>query len=115
MKKSDKKLDNQLRQSLTQLCEAHLKTIDGFEWLTHQANFSRFPDSLKVVCVFSDNQALEQAKQKGELEFVAKQLNATLQKQNINLKNINTHLVFDTEEDCELQNKGNWAKRLTQY
>ena len=35
MRKSDKKIENQLRLTLTDVCETALKRFNGFEWLTH--------------------------------------------------------------------------------
>ncbi|WP_434930321.1 Fis family transcriptional regulator [Shewanella sp. HL-SH4] len=52
MRKTDKKIDNQIRQVLTQVCEIALNEYSGFEWLTHIVNYSDFPKSLQVICVF---------------------------------------------------------------
>jgi hypothetical protein len=52
MRKSDKKTDNQLREVLSDVCETTLKGFTGFQWLTHLVNYSAFPKSLKVICVF---------------------------------------------------------------
>jgi len=54
MTKSDKKLEKLLVNSLTDVCENTMKTIHGFEWLTHHVNYNKFPESLMVLCVFSD-------------------------------------------------------------
>ena len=53
MRKTDKKMDNQLRHVLTEVCEVALKDINGFQWLTHVVNYSNFPKSLQVVCVLT--------------------------------------------------------------
>lgn len=58
MRKSDKKVENQLRIALTEVCEAALKNGNGFQWLTHQVNYSNFPKSLQVICVFDINESL---------------------------------------------------------
>lgn len=112
MRKSDKKLDNQLRKVLTDVCENALKHIDGFKWLTHTVNYSNFPNSLKVICVFDTNESLDNyllSKSNNQLQLsVANELNRL----GIKLKNITNHVLFDTEENCDLQHNGNWAKRL---
>ena len=112
MRKSDKKLDNQLRKVLTDVCESALKHIDGFKWLTHTVNYSSFPNSLKVICVFDTNESLDNyllSKSNNQLQLlVANELNRL----GIKLKNITNHVLFDTEENCDLQHNGNWAKRL---
>ena len=58
MRKIDKKIDNQLRAALTDVCETALKEIDGFLWLTHFVNYSNFPKSLKIVCIFDTDENL---------------------------------------------------------
>lgn len=63
MRKSDKKIDNQIRQALTQLCENHLKDLPGFCWITHTVNYQQFPQSLNVTCVFDDDDALSHFEQ----------------------------------------------------
>lgn len=53
-KKRDKKTDREIIHALTELCEAAKYTHEGFIWLTHEVNYQRFPQSLKVVLVFND-------------------------------------------------------------
>ena len=59
MRKSDKKLENKLREVLTEVCETALKRFDGFEWLTHETNYKNFPNSLRITCVFDTNTNLD--------------------------------------------------------
>ncbi|RUO29239.1 hypothetical protein CWE12_09650 [Aliidiomarina sedimenti] len=54
MRKTDKKTDREIIRQLTDLCEAAKDTHPGFIWLTHEVNYQRFPQSLKVVLVFDD-------------------------------------------------------------
>ena len=112
MRKSDKKLDNQLRMVLTQVCENALEEIEGFQWLTHMVNYSNFPKSLKVVCVFDTNESLDRyllSETNNQLQSLIKR---ELSKLNIQFKNIVNNVLFDTEENCEKQHNGNWAQRL---
>ena len=62
MTKTQKKLDNKIVKVLTQVCERAKVEVDGFEWLTHIIEYTKFPDSLCVVCVFSSDEALATAK-----------------------------------------------------
>lgn len=113
MRKQDKKTDNQLRAVLTEVCDFALDTCEGFLWLTHVVNYANFPDSLKIVCVFESNAQLA--------NFTASaahtQLNALIQSRlsamGIRLKPITRHVIYDSEENCEQQHQGNWAKRLS--
>ena len=59
MRKTDKKIDKQLRETLTQVCDTALKDYCGFEWLTHTVNYSDFPSSLHITCVFDTNEHLD--------------------------------------------------------
>ncbi|EGN75510.1 hypothetical protein A28LD_1123 [Idiomarina sp. A28L] len=54
MRKSDKKIDNEIIRKLTIVCEEAKHTDSGFVWLTHEVNYQRFPQSLKVILVFDD-------------------------------------------------------------
>ncbi len=56
MRKSDKKIENQIREVLTDVCEDTLKSYEGFLWVTHTVNYSSFPQSLKIICVFETGQ-----------------------------------------------------------
>ena len=112
MRKTDKKIENQLRVVLTQVCDIALKEIQGFQWLTHQCNYAKFPQSLLVICVFDNNDNLK--------HFIAQRHNNTLeslitnklQSIGIKLKNSASHIRYDTEENCTQEHKGNWALRL---
>jgi len=112
MRKSDKKIDNQLRLVLTDVCEVALKQVDGFQWLTHSVNYSAFPRSLKVVCVFDTNQNLAvfmSQKSKAELTSLIK---AKLSTVDVKVKNVADHIIYDTEQNCETEHQGKWADRL---
>ena len=112
MRKSDKKIDNQLRLVLTNVCELALKDIDGFQWLTHLVDYSNFPKSLKVVCVFDTNNNLERCLQSDNKDKLTMLIQTEFKNIGINVKNITKHICYDTEEDCTKYNNGNWAHRL---
>ncbi|MBY6064518.1 hypothetical protein [Pseudidiomarina sediminum] len=54
MRKSDKKIDNEIIKRLTEVCETMKAHLSGFVWLTHEVNYQRFPESLLVTLVFDD-------------------------------------------------------------
>ncbi|WP_448568278.1 Fis family transcriptional regulator [Thalassotalea ganghwensis] len=112
MRKTDKKIDNQLRRVLTDVCQQALESIEGFQWLTHQVNFTRFPSSLKIVCVFDTTQQLESFQASSDKAMLEAMVNAKLRQIEINLTVIGKHLIYDSEEACLKDHKGNWAKRL---
>lgn len=55
MRKTDKKLEREIIRELTQMCEAAKFDHEGFIWLTHEVNYQRFPQSLKVTLVFNES------------------------------------------------------------
>lgn len=112
MRKSDKKVDNQLRISLTDVCEVALKSCDGFEWLTHTVNYNHFPKSLIVICIFDTNDNLTAFLQSKDCDELASLINKKLFEMNVYIKNIAKHIAYDTEENCTKNNNGKWADRL---
>ncbi|EAT12326.1 Fis family transcriptional regulator [Bermanella marisrubri] len=113
MRKTDKKLDNQLRQSLTDVCEIALQELAGFQWLTHTVDYSRFPQSLKIVCVFDMNDELQGYLESDKKHLLKGLIEAELSSLNITLPNKAKQVIYDTEENCRDQHDGNWSKRLS--
>jgi hypothetical protein len=112
MRKTDKKIDNKVRCVLTEVCEIALKDIDGFVWLTHLVSYSNFPSSLKVVCVFDTNDSLSVfMSQKMHITLNAL-IGSKLKEADVEVKNIMDHVFYDTQQNCEKEHNGQWAKRL---
>lgn len=105
--KTEKKIDNNVRLALTAACEQFLEDIPGFKWLTHQANYTNFPASLLITCVFDDLQSQELA----DTAVIHKLLNAKLLKIGVKLQ-APKQVIFDSEEVCTQENEGDWAMRL---
>lgn len=112
MKNTVKKLDANVIKALTIACETTKQRVVGFEWLTHSANYSNFPASLVVTCVF-DTQAslLDAESQQLDIEL-RKTIQQQLLKVGVLLKDAKRHVCFDTEEACATEHQGNWKKRL---
>lgn len=53
MRKTDKKIDQQIIRALTAVCEKAKDNVKGFEWLTHEVDYQRFPESLQVTLAFA--------------------------------------------------------------
>ncbi|MDC8830275.1 Fis family transcriptional regulator [Alteromonas gilva] len=109
MKKTDRKRDNVLRETLTEVCEAALERYPGFVWLTHFANYSEFPDSLSVWCIFDTEAQLASA----DTASLTALINHQLEHVGIKVKNIQKHVSFDTEEACRIAHGGNWKRRFS--
>jgi len=91
MRKTDKKIDNKLRQVLTQLCENSLKELDGYQWISHEVNYNRFPDSLLITCMFTNKQTALIASQQSHIVKLIKQQLAVV---GIDLKQPHKHIRF---------------------
>ncbi len=113
MRKSDKKIENSLRSALTDVCEIALKKVTGFQWLTHTVNFSNYPESLKVICVFDSNTHLNEYLDSEHNQQLLVLITSEFNKLGIALKNIKRHISYDSEENCDEQHNGNWAKRIS--
>lgn len=115
MKKSAKKLDHQLVKALTEVCEAAKDWQIGFEWLTHTADYDKFPQSLQITFVFATEQQLKQA---ADQDYELKLVELTqfhLSAMAINLKNIRKHVRFDSEEACLRVDAGDWQRRIARH
>ncbi|CAA0125599.1 Uncharacterised protein [BD1-7 clade bacterium] len=109
MRKTDKKIDNAIIAALTETCETAKETYTGFQWLTHFVNWSAFPKSLVVVCIFDTNSHLSNADVSGFRATVKHQLSLI----NIHIGDANKQIRFDTEENCDLHHNGNWDNRFS--
>lgn len=115
MRKSDKKLDKQICDELTQVCHMALAEIDGFVWLTHLVNYNRFPDSLIIVCVFETDQMLALANAQGADIKLRNWIVTQLKLIDIRIQKPNQQVLFDSEEACRLNHNGDWALRFSAH
>lgn len=96
--KTQKKIDNNIRLALTDACELFLDDISGFQWLTHQANYSNFPASLSITCVFDTDENQKQACQNGNSTKMQNLIQAKLLKIGVKLKSPKQQVIFEYEE-----------------
>ncbi|MFT5815026.1 MAG: hypothetical protein ACI9VT_002797 [Psychroserpens sp.] len=113
MRKLDKKIDNHIIKALTQVCQSALEDIDGFEWLTHTVNFEKFPESLKIICIFDSNIKLANYIKSSNNQDLAALITGSLADIGIQLKEPKNQIELDSEENCMLYHAGNWRKRLS--
>jgi hypothetical protein len=110
--KTTQKLDNNICKALTIACENSLHKIAGFCWLTHRANYTNFPASLIVTCVFNTEEDIEIMKANDLATGFKQDIQTQLLKIGVILKNMNQNIHFDSEEACEIHHKGQWDERL---
>lgn len=96
--KTQKKIDNHVRLVLHDACEHFLAGTPGFQWLTHEANYSSFPASLVITCVFDTQGSWQQACQNGDSSNMQKHIQAKLLKIGIKLKTPKQQVVFKSEK-----------------
>ena len=111
MRKTDKKIDNNICNVLNQVCEQALIEVNGFVWLTHQVNYDKFPASLSVICVFDLNDDLAQAKSLSQDKLLTELIIKKLISLKIKIKP-EKQISFDTEENCKNEHNGNWQLRM---
>lgn len=99
MRKSDKKIDNSIRQALTELCENHLKDLSGFCWITHTVNYQQFPKSLYITCVFDEQHSLTQFLQSEQHIQVEQRIYKALSQININTKAHKKLVIYTVKDD----------------
>jgi len=112
MTKTEKKLDNSIVKALTTACETLKIGIAGFTWLTHFSNYRDFPESFIVICIFDTNTELTSAQEARDDVDILNTIKNELQTEGVKIKNIHKHVSFDTEENCRLEDNGNWNKRF---
>ncbi|OIQ48026.1 MAG: hypothetical protein BM565_03405 [Gammaproteobacteria bacterium MedPE] len=98
MKKTHKKIDNQLRQALTNACEEIKDNIEEFAWLTHQVNFEQFPQSLRVSCYFSNSSSLLDATNSGTCAAIGQIIKVHLSKIAITKFDDSKQITFNSED-----------------
>ncbi len=112
LSKTQKKIDNNIRTTLTACCNEGLKDIPGFQWLTHQVDYANFPASLFITCVFDTITAQHTAQENGQALALQRLIQAKLLKIGVKFKKVDAQILFDSEEACTLDHNGEWPVRL---
>lgn len=105
--KQQRQIDQEITRSLQAVCEQAEVTIAGFAWLTHLVDYSNFPYSLQVVCVFVDAEQQAFAKENGEQAQLAQLIRLSLSGITEELDRHITH----TARLCRFDNNAQGAER----
>lgn len=97
MRKSDKKIENLIREVLTAVCEDTLKSYDGFLWVTHTVKFSSFPQSLKIICIFETNQDRATFLEGEGQNHVSAVIQKAFNKAGVQLKNVSKQIDYEIQ------------------
>jgi hypothetical protein len=94
LNKTTQKIDNNVCKALKLACEDFTSEVDGFCWLTHRANYTNFPASLVVTCIFDIDAEVIAAKEQKVDDHLRDVIQKQLLKVGIVLKNVrhNVHL-----------------------
>ncbi|GAL33977.1 hypothetical protein JCM19240_885 [Vibrio maritimus] len=98
MRKSDKKIDNLIREVLTEVCENTLKNYEGFLWVTHKVKFPSFPQSLQIICVFESNQDRANFLMSDGQQHVSTSIQKAFNQVGVQLKNIRNQISYETRQ-----------------
>lgn len=106
------RIERTLAATLTDACEAAKAEIVGFQWLTHDLDYQRFPDSLRVIWIFASQAEQDAAIARGQDSLMQALTAAALQAAAIALDTPAAHVHFDNEQQCLRVDGGNWQQRL---
>jgi hypothetical protein len=95
MRKSDKKIDNLIREVLTEVCENTLKSYEGFLWVTHKVKFPSFPQSLQIICVFESNQDRANFLMSDGQQHVSTSIQMAFNQVGVQLKNVSKQISYE--------------------
>jgi len=111
-KRDQAHIERRLVATLTEACETAKAEIVGFCWLTHEVDYAEFPSSLRVIWVFDTEAEKQQALSSGQGERMVELTAEALADADVLVSPVAAHVQFDSEEQCQRVNGGNWAQRL---
>lgn len=111
LSKTQIKTDRAIGKALQDLRELHGSTFCGFQRFHHQANYTNFPASLMITCVYDTRDNAETARAEHH-EKVAKLIQAKLLKIGIRFKKLDKQIMLDSEEACLSEHNGDWDQRF---
>lgn len=106
------RLDRQLIATLTEACETAKAEIPGFDWLTHTVDYSAFPQSLRVTWVFDTRANKALALATGADQRMRELTATALHAADVPAVTMERCVQFDSEEECRVQQGGDWRARL---
>ena len=111
-KRNHARIERRLIASLTDACETAKAEIVGFDWLTHEADYQAFPQSLRVIWVFDTKVNKDRALGAGLDKRMVELTSMALDNADVTTRNVERNVYFDSEEECAASQGGDWVKRL---
>jgi len=97
MKKTHKKIENNLHKTLTVACEKIKDETNLFSWLTHDVNYDSFPQSLMISCCLVDKDILASIEGSKLDHFIKQTIKQQLSVTGINNFNVNKQVQYINE------------------
>lgn len=111
-KRDQAHIERRLIAALTKACETAKAEIVGFSWLTHDVVYARFPSSLMVVWVFDTDANRDQVFANGQDKRMLELTTQALSEADVHASQVLANLHFDSEEQCQRSNAGDWQQLL---
>jgi len=97
MKKTHKKIENNLHKTLTVACEKIKDETNLFSWLTHDVNYDSFPQSLIISCCLIDGNALAEIEDSALDSFIKNTIKEQLNVTGVNNFNVHKQVQYIIE------------------
>jgi hypothetical protein len=107
------RIERRLIATLTDACETAKFEIKGFTWLTHTADLNAFIETLTVTWVFETMADKKHAQASAKVR-IFELTSIALNEANLDLSPSDHTVRFDSEEECQRTQGGDWQKRLAQ-
>nr|WP_244157152.1 hypothetical protein [Pseudomonas argentinensis] len=91
-------IERELIRTLTDACETAKSEIVGFQWLTHEVNYPRFPESLIVTWMFDSEASKARALAGAEKAMMLALTQAAFEEVGISVSRIADHVAFSVEQ-----------------
>ncbi|PKM27158.1 MAG: hypothetical protein CVV08_22875 [Gammaproteobacteria bacterium HGW-Gammaproteobacteria-12] len=90
-------IERELIRTLTLACETAKSEIVGFQWLTHEVDYERFPQSLRVTWMFDSEASRARALASPDKARMLALTQAAFDEVGISVSSIAEHVAFSVE------------------
>ncbi|MDZ4186243.1 MAG: hypothetical protein U1D97_14865 [Desulfuromonadales bacterium] len=91
-------IERELIRTLTLACETAKSEIVGFQWLTHEVDYERFPQSLRVIWMFDSEASRARALASSDKARMLALTLGAFDEVGISVSNIAEHVAFSVEQ-----------------
>ena len=91
-------IERELIRMLTTACETAKSEIVGFQWLTHDVDYERFPQSLRVTWMFDSEASRARALASPDKARMLALTQAAFDEVGISVASIAEHVAFSVEQ-----------------